>query len=133
MGKTIFFSTHILADVAEICTRVGILEGGKLVAVGGLETLQQQIMPRRKIEITLLGSSEAATQLLTQVPTVSAVQVVGQQNEHTRLELEFSGDDAGLSQVLAGLVAAGVPVVHFTADSRDLEAVFLRATKGLVT
>ena len=32
MGKTIFFSTHILADVAEICTRVGIIEAGVLVA-----------------------------------------------------------------------------------------------------
>jgi ABC-2 type transport system ATP-binding protein len=37
MGKTIFFSTHILADVAEICTRVGIIEAGELVAAGELE------------------------------------------------------------------------------------------------
>jgi ABC-2 type transport system ATP-binding protein len=36
MGKTIFFSTHILADVAEICTQVGIIEAGKLVAAGSL-------------------------------------------------------------------------------------------------
>ena len=34
MGKTVFFSTHILADVAEICTRVGIIEGGQIVALG---------------------------------------------------------------------------------------------------
>ncbi|MGH2523813.1 MAG: ABC transporter ATP-binding protein, partial [Anaerolineales bacterium] len=37
LGKTIFFSTHILADVAEICTQVGIVEAGRLVAQGSLE------------------------------------------------------------------------------------------------
>ncbi len=133
MGKTIFFSTHILADVAEICSRVGILEAGKLVAVGELETLQQQVMPRRAIEVTLLDRADEARQLLSGLSAISAVKETGRQNGYTHLELEFSGDDAALSQVLAALVKAGIPVVHFTADSRDLEAVFLRATKGLVT
>ena len=60
MGKTIFFSTHILADVAEICTRIGILEGGRLVASGGLEELHLSILPQRKIEVTLLDPPQAA-------------------------------------------------------------------------
>ena len=41
MGKTVFFSTHILADVAEICTRVGIIEAGQIVAMGTLDELQR--------------------------------------------------------------------------------------------
>jgi len=134
MGKTIFFSTHILADVAEICTRVGILEAGKLVAVGELEALQQQVMPLRKVELTVLDDLTAASDLLAKQPQVSAVQVApGQQNGRRRLEFEFSGDDDALSQVLTALIQAGVPVIHFSADSRDLESVFMRATKGLVT
>ncbi|MEA4905995.1 MAG: ABC transporter ATP-binding protein [Chloroflexi bacterium] len=133
MGKTVFFSTHILADVVEICTRVGILEAGKLVAMGELETLQQQVMPRRKLEITVLGAAGPAQAVLEQVPAISNVQITGQPNGKTRLELEFSGDDDALSQVLAALVEHGIPVIHFSADSRDLEAVFMRATKGLVT
>ncbi|HVN52848.1 MAG TPA: ABC transporter ATP-binding protein [Anaerolineaceae bacterium] len=133
MGKTIFFSTHILADVAEICTRVGILEAGKLVAVGELEALQQQVMPRRTVEITLLDNLETARKLLESLPAVSALKEIGGQNGRCRLELEFIGDDQALSQILAWLVQAGVQVVRFSAESRDLEAVFMRATKGLVT
>jgi ABC-2 type transport system ATP-binding protein len=135
MGKTIFFSTHILADVAEICTRVGIIEAGKLVAVGGLEELQQQLMPRRKLEITVLERLEEALALLKALPGVSRVETLnGQANgDRLRLEMEFSGDDVALSQALASLVAGGIPVVHFSEDSRDLEEVFLRATKGIVT
>ena len=47
MGKTIFFSTHILADVAEICTQVGIVEAGRLVAQGSLEEMQRRVLPHR--------------------------------------------------------------------------------------
>jgi ABC-2 type transport system ATP-binding protein len=49
------------------------------------------------------------------------------------LVVEFSGDDSALSQMLAQLVEQGIPVLHFSEDNRDLEEVFMRATKGLVT
>jgi len=49
MGKTIFFSSHILADVSEICTHIGIIEGGKMVAQGSMEAMRAQLMPHREI------------------------------------------------------------------------------------
>ena len=60
LGKTIFFSTHILADVAEICTQVGIVEAGKLVAEGSLEEMQRRLRPHRRLQITLLGRADDA-------------------------------------------------------------------------
>ena len=133
MGKTIFFSTHILSDVAEICTRVGIIEAGKLVAVGALEDLQQQIMPRRLIELTVLGHIEEAQSLLETIPGVVNVDKFQNNGGRSRLRIEFSGDDAALSAALAILVQNGIPVLHFNESRRDLEEVFMRATKGLVT
>jgi ABC-2 type transport system ATP-binding protein len=134
MGKTVFFSTHILADVAEICTRVGIIEAGKMVAVGELDALQQQVMPRRKVEITVLGALEAARSVLQSRPGVSALQVIsGPANgDRQRIALEFSGDDAQLSQLLAALIQENISVIQFNPDTRDLEAVFMHATQGLV-
>jgi ABC-2 type transport system ATP-binding protein len=139
MGKTIFFSTHILADVAEICTRVGIIEAGKLVAVGNLEDLQSQIMPHRRIEISLLDRLQEAQEILQNSPGVSNLEVIPVRQEAEpgktkhRLTIEFSGEDLVLSQILAELVKNGIPVLHFSEDNRDLEEVFLRATKGIVT
>jgi len=135
MGKTIFFSTHILADVAEICTQVGIIEAGQLVASGPLEELQQHILPHRQVRITLLGSGEKAIQFLEGVSSVQSVQRMPGNNheERTRLEIAFLGDDSALSEILASLVDQGFPVIQFNEESRDLEEVFLRATKGLVT
>jgi ABC-2 type transport system ATP-binding protein len=135
MGKTIFFSTHILADVAEICTRVGIIEAGKLVASGTLEELQQHAVPHRQIHITLLDKAESAQAFLTSFPGVSGI-VPMPGNQHAgriRLEIEFVGDDDALSALLDGLIQNNLPVLHFSEDSRDMEEIFMRTTKGLVT
>ncbi len=135
MGKTIFFSTHILADVAQICSQVGIIEAGKLVACGPLEELQQHVMPHRQIQVTVLGQAEQAAEILQNTPGVANVsQMPGNQNGgRVRLEIEFLGEDTALTALLSTLVQQGIPVVHFSEDSRDLEEVFMRATKGMVT
>jgi ABC-2 type transport system ATP-binding protein len=135
MGKTVFFSTHILSDVAEICTRVGILEAGELVAEGSLEELQLQILPRRQVEITLLDHLEEAREVLLTTPGVENVEHIAETSPagRQRFVLQFSGDDQALSRLLAELVSNNIPVLHFREDTRDLEEVFLHATRGAVT
>ncbi len=135
MGKTIFFSTHILSDVDEICTRVGIIEAGKLIAQGNIDELQQMIVPHRQIQLTILGSSEQAHASLSQIEGVSNVKIqpAGNGEGRQRLEFEFAGQDEALSTVLTSIIQVGVQVVHFSEESRDLEEVFMRVTKGIVS
>ncbi len=133
MGKTIFFSTHILADVQEVCTQVGIIEAGKLVMQGDIEAMQRQLVPLREIVVTLLDRVDDARELLFSLPGVEAVEDRKGDNGRARIGVSISGDDHAVSGVLAALVGAGIPVMHFTEDSRDLESVFLRATKGIVS
>jgi ABC-2 type transport system ATP-binding protein len=135
MGKTIFFSTHILSDVAEISNRIGIIEGGNLVAAGELEELQLQIMPRRLVEITLLDRLDEIQTALLDYHGVSEFKVIqgGENGGRARVAIEFSGDDEALHRLLSDLVKRDFPILHFSENSRDLEEVFLRATKGIVT
>jgi len=135
LGKTIFFSTHILSDVREICTRVGIIEAGKLIATGGIEELQQLALPHRQVEITVLGDGAQAQTLLAHMDGVHAPRLLPSPNGAARqvLQVGFTGTDAALSGLLHALVAAGIPVVGFHEDSRDLEEVFMRITRGIVT
>jgi len=140
MGKTIFFSTHILADVAEVCTRVSIIEAGKVVAAGSLEDLHRQLMPVRQIEIVVLGETAPAEKVLLATPGVSITQIQAAPgdaaegaSQRSVLQVELSGADETLSDLLQALVSSGVRVVHFSEDRRDLEEVFMRATRGLVT
>jgi ABC-2 type transport system ATP-binding protein len=135
MGKTVFFSTHILADVAEICTRVGILEAGRLVAVGSLDELQRGLVPHRRVNITLLDKAQAAMARLQQLPGVISANELIEDHQPTlkHIELNFQGDDNALSGILSALVQEGIPVVEFTEPQRDLEEIFMRTTQGLVT
>ncbi len=134
LGKTIFFSTHILADVAEICTQVGIIEAGKLVAQGSLEEMQRRMAPHRRLHVTLLARADEASQALDGFNGVLAVRA----QEATAgapvvLDVDFSGDDAAVSQLLGELVGRGLPVLRFTESVHDLEDVFMQATKGIVS
>lgn len=135
MGKTIFFSTHILADVAEVCTRVGIIEGGKLVASGTLEELQQVLVPHKQVQVTVLDRSELAENILRSMPGVADLETKPAPSNEGRLRLEFAfmGDDKQLAQLLEKLVDQEIPVVNFNSETRDMEEVFMRATRGLVT
>ncbi len=134
MGKTIFFSTHILADVAEICTHVGIVEAGKLVASGNLEEMQRRLMPYRRIHVTVLDKVEEAKALLVDVAGVRTVEVEHQgalPGRH-QLVIEYNGADKEVSAILSTLIKKKIPVIHFSEDVRDMEAVFMQATKGIV-
>src|SRR3990172_6156454 len=135
MGKTIFFSTQILSDVAEICSRIGILEAGEIVATGSLEALRTQLASHRRFELALLERGEEAIVYLNALEGVSNAKLTAGNHTPGRVHLEFhySGDDPGLSDVLAALQRAGFRVLQFREAGHDLEDVFMRVTKGLVT
>lgn len=137
LGKTIVFSSHILADVAELCTRVGIMENGKVVAVGTLDQLSERAVPHRLIRVAFLNQVdlEKAQSALAAQPGVSAVRPqdgLGKA-EWISLEAEFSGDDQLLHGLLSGLIGQGLPVVHFSEETQNLEEVFMRTTRGIVS
>ncbi len=137
LGKTIVFSSHILADVAELCTRVGIMESGKVVAVGTLDQLSERAIPHRLIQVAFLNPLDVAQaqSILSALPGVAAIRAqdgLGKA-EWTSLEVEFSGSDQSLHQLLANLIAQGLPVVHFSEETQNLEEVFMRTTRGIVS
>lgn len=132
LGKTILFSSHILADVGELCSRVGIIEDGKMAALGTLQQLSQHVMPHRQIHIELLSLSEDAQAALRLMPGVAEVRAM-ENSKRASLEVDFIGDDDSIHQLLAKLLAGGFPVVHFSEASKNLEEVFMRTTKGIVS
>ncbi|NJL93791.1 MAG: ABC transporter ATP-binding protein [Anaerolineae bacterium] len=133
MGKTIFFSSHILADVNEICTDIGIIEAGQIVAQGPLSQLRRQLMPNRQIVITLLDRAEEAKTRLGSVPGVESISDMSDEGGKKRIKVEFSGEDTAISELLQVLAREGIPVMNFAEQTQDLETVFMRATKGIVT
>lgn len=133
MGKTIFFSTHILSDVDEVCTHVGILEAGEMIIQGPISTIRNQIMPHRIITITLLGKADEALDAVKTLEGVLGVKEIEPANGRPRIQVDYDGADEGVSALLQALTAKGISVVNFAEESSSLEKVFMKATKGIIT
>ncbi len=134
LGKTIIFSSHILADVAELCTRVGIMEDGKLAVVGTLGQLSQKMVPHRQLRVVVLDKAEEVQAFLGMQENISAVRLQSAVNQNRiPLEVDFNGDDNELNALLNRLLENKFSVVHFSEETQKLEEVFMRTTKGIIS
>jgi len=134
MGKTIFFSSHILSEVADICTSIAILEAGRLVAYGDMAEMKKQLRAHRLIEVRVLGELAPLQAFLLGVSEVATVLAAPDVDlPPDTLRFDFSGDDVALSQLLSRMVAAQIPVVSYSEVTGALEDVFLHATPGIVS
>jgi len=133
MGKTIFFSSHILSEVADICTNIAILEAGKLVAFGDMAMMKKQLRPHRVIQARVLDGLHNIQELLLKDPRVIAVLPPEEENiQQGLVRFEFTGDDLALSELLSDLIQAGLQIVSFHEEDGDLEDVFLKVTRGII-
>ncbi|MCE9618654.1 MAG: ABC transporter ATP-binding protein [Planctomycetes bacterium] len=132
MGKTILISSHILPELAELCTSVGIIERGKLVYAGSMKDVMSRAHRGTLVKIAVDERPEAAAELLRKVKGVSMVELK-QSEGRTRIEVTLDSE-AGLpvSDLPNRLVAAGFRINSLQQAEADLETAFLRLTKGLV-
>jgi len=128
MGKTILISSHILTELADCCTSIGIIERGKLLLHGPIEEVYRQIRGNRTLVIKVLDKLDLARSIVRSLPELLDIQT----GDHT-LTAELACDDARLARLLDQLVAAGVPMRSFADKEPTLEDVFMMVTKGLVT
>ena len=127
MGKTIVLSSHILAELAELCDSVGIIEKGKLVAGGSMEEVHRHALQSRTLRLKVLSDVQQAQTILQNQPGVGEIYPT-----NGSLVVEFNGDESAAADVLTALVANGVRLASFNEVVSDLEEVFLRLTKGEV-
>lgn len=128
MGKTILISSHILTELADCCTSIGIIERGQLLLHGPIDKVYRQINKNRHIEVRFTGSPEAGIGLIQSDPNVKRVDV----NARTCV-FEMVGQDSDVQRLMRQLVAADCGLISFAEREPTLEDVFMMVTKGLVT
>jgi ABC-2 type transport system ATP-binding protein len=129
MGKTIMISSHILTELAEMCTHIGIIERGHLLASGDVTTIMRSLTPHHIFEVHVLSDLEAAATLARDVPGVLEVRTLPEAVV-PQLQIDFDGDNQAVSALLARLIAGGVAITHFAGQVGDLEEIFMRVTEG---
>jgi ABC-2 type transport system ATP-binding protein len=126
-GKAILISSHILTELAEICHRVGILEQGKLVAVGSVEEISERVQDCGQVRVRVLSDRERLVTWLGARSEVSDIR-----GESALVTFNHVGDRQSEAALLRAIVEAGFDVVEYGTRHKSLEDVFLHVTEGRV-
>ncbi|MBD2652634.1 ABC transporter ATP-binding protein [Synechocystis sp. FACHB-383] len=130
-GMTILISSHVLSDLAELCTAIGVMELGCLVESTTLADLYNRL-GQRTITITLLGGVEQLPDCLKDQPGVEDWQINYDQGDQqssapgVHCSVIFSGSPADSANLLRNLIYAGCQVSQFHCQQEDLESIFLK-------
>jgi len=126
-GKAILISSHILAELAEMCSEVAIIEKGVLVSGGSLAALSREAQAVRRIVLQALAPAPQSlcALLLEMADVISAVP----HGHYCVAELNDTGDQ-GVAALLAALVTRDVQLLEFRQERADLEDIFMKVTKG---
>ncbi len=124
-GKTLLISSHILSELAEICTDFIIIEKGRILRSGPLRDAQSETAPRRTVALRPLGDPEALRRLLLELPNVLQVRPVA-----AEWHADIEGGDPELAALLQQLVSRDARLTAFYPVEENLESLFMRVTKG---
>lgn len=120
-GMTILISSHVLSDLAELCTSVGIMELGFLVESASLQDIYERLA-HQQIVISTLGNLEELTRELRNNSLVEDLEVLSATNT---VRVNFSGKQEDSAELLRSLVGVGIPLNNFQCTQEDLESIFL--------
>jgi ABC-2 type transport system ATP-binding protein len=159
LGKTIFLSSHILTELSDVCTSVGILERGQLIVAGPIAAIGEELARRAQREASAAlqqAPGTAAETLLT--PGGAAIPAATRRRLKLRvlgdsrlvvpllaggvgvhqvepapggsLTVDYTGDERFVADVVRHLVGQGVGVIGVEPERNELERIFLEVTRG---
>jgi ABC-2 type transport system ATP-binding protein len=122
-GMAVIYTTHYMEEAERLCDRVGIIDGGKLVAEGTRRELVGLVGSNDRIRITASGNLDSA---VDEIRKGSTVQGVARTQDGIELVVADAGDV--ITEILAAITGVGVVVTNVDIDEPDLEDVFLHLT-----
>ncbi len=150
MGKTILLSSHILTELADVCTSVGILERGRLVVAGPISEIGARLEAQRsgvafrapvqgephqsgpaahgslrRVKFKVIGPPEAARATLQGAPFIVGMEILAGQ-----LIVSMSGPEWHIAEMVGHLVRNNIGIVGVEQDKNELERIFLEVTRG---
>jgi ABC-2 type transport system ATP-binding protein len=160
MGKTVFLSSHILTELADVCTSIAILERGRLVVSGPIHEIARRLedaQAQAKAPMPPPGHAPAPAQaphaqampappptrsvkLKVLAPGEAVAAVLGGMpgvfkvgpGAGGTVVISYAGDDQLVAAIVRALVMGGIPVVGVEPERNELERIFLEVTKGEV-
>lgn len=123
-GTTILISSHILSEVSEMCSSIGIIKRGVLLQQGSIEEIVSAVNITNPILVHVCEEQKKTMEFLRANPMVHALAIDGSEFQFT-----FSGSAAEESDLLGEMIRQGIPVLSFGRKRDNLETIFMQLTK----
>lgn len=123
MGKTVIISSHILPELADMCTTIGIMQRGKLIMHGTVDEIQMRAMHARPLNIRVLDNRESAVRILKEDPNTKGVS-----EREDILVADYVGNEVDTARLLRRLMENDILVESFYKEKGNLESLFLELT-----
>jgi ABC-2 type transport system ATP-binding protein len=125
MNKTVIVSSHILPELADVCTRVGMIEKGVMLVDDYVADVMKKSREAIILQIEVTADHEKAAQLLEQLTEVARVEMVGK-----RIDVTLKSGVEDYSALPSALIERGFKLKLFREEEVNLETAFMMLTKG---
>ncbi|MCA9075096.1 MAG: ABC transporter ATP-binding protein [Planctomycetaceae bacterium] len=125
MGKTILISSHILHELAQLCTRIGIIEAGQLVTAGSLEEIYASLGLMQVIHTQILNLTDDMLANLRAIPGVASVDT-----QVDRVSIQMRAGELTAEDLLDKIHSHGARIRMFQPEAMDMETAFMKLTEG---
>lgn len=121
-GKSVIVSSHILSELADFCTHVGIMDHGRMLRYSAVSEMGLQATGTRRFRVRVLDNVERAVAQLQAHRPEAQVDRLGRND----LIVEAEGDMQAWADLLKALVESGLPVVDFHEEGSPIEDAFMQ-------
>lgn len=124
MGKTIVISSHILPELAEMCTSIGIVQKGHMIVNGPVDRIMSNFNMGNPIRLKFAFNMDKAVTVLKEDPFVENISLL-----ENSVSIGFQGDEKAEALLLSKLIESGAGVSYFAREESNLESLFMEITK----
>lgn len=127
MGKTILISSHILHELSQLCTRIGIIEAGQFVAEGSLNEIYRKLDLKRTVHVQISNLTPPLIESIQAVRGIASVEELAD-----RVAIRVHEDELSMEDLLDAMHSLGARIRMFQPEAMDMETAFMKLTEGKV-
>lgn len=125
MGKTILISSHILHELAQLCTRIGIIEAGQMVTAGSLEEIYSSLGLLQVVHTQILNLTDDLVGRIRRIPGVESVET-----QVDRVSIRLRAGQLSPETLHDAVYNLGARIRMFQPEAMDMETAFMKLTEG---